>query len=576
METYVSEHSDTSDKQESSSDNPTVLETLSEVKEWAAATDGSSREDNIMTSFHVKLAGGNVHYASGILISMDDKNLLNCLLNTPVNPCLFMNDESFPTSKCTTTNKVISCDAPTQGTSRTSDRLRHLPWTPLSIACFSGEPDLVKLLVRYGASLDLKDAKGNNVIHYIVYLSEKYPKRALAVYKALVEYVDNDVLRILVNTENNDKLIPIDIAADLSMPEILTAILRTDGVYRNVVRNCGTHIHVRYDVTRYETKGGCKIHLLYYLSCITEQELKRVDRQGMFKIEPIASWIEAKHLQYLRLVYVSLVEWLLLLFMYFGTLVYSTLYISLPPKPWTITLTAMCCLSLAVDVLNMYFQSSCLAVYWRRIRAMRFPVSSCGIYRIYHVIFCITVIILCGTALAPDTDLSSDVYLGLNVCCILFGFISIAFFSQLNERLGHLLTAVEKMVIMTCEFTLFIFVVFLAVSLSFYVLHFHPYACQNVTDEDNNTRMVVDMNCSYSSADVDPDAVMFSTFSRSLHETLLLALGIMAPQSIYFTQSESPPLAITLYILCLFCLTIVMLNLLLALVNKRVRENRRS
>ena len=569
-------------------DNTTAkLDVKEELQKWY--TSNVEHNQPYMTSFHVELTAGNTDYVTSVLENLPNNELMSCLLNTAIIPCSLYpyrqnsgDRAPSPVNSSSHDDETTSCESDVDASEILND-LHTTTATPLALASFSGDPELVLLLIRYGAEVKTRDAKGNTIVHDLVYLSDKYPDRAVRVYDALVSSLDANELRSLLQAENADGLLPVDVAASLSLPEMLSAILRTDNVYRYVTANCGTHVHVCYDVTRYETEGRCTIHLLYYLSCVTEYELHRVDENRMFQKEPIASWITAKYRQYMRYLYITLTEWLVLLFVYFGNLVYSSNHLTLPP-PWlSIAVILTCGLSLTFDLINTYSQASYVTLYWRRVYDRRIPVSVCGVYRLYHVLFCVTAIVSGSLTFSPDVELTSPVYLGFTVCGILSGLISILFFTQLSDRLGHMLTAIEKMVTITVQFTLFILVVFLALSLSFYVLHFRPYLCQNGTHPYRAPStpspgdlavpsMVPPSRRCLDGIGVDPDLVMFSTFARSLHETFLLCLGIMVPRSVYFTQSKASSLAIALYAFCLLSMTIILLNLLLALVNKRINE----
>ena len=113
-------------------------------------------------------------------------------------------------------------------------------------------------------------------------------------------------------------------------------------------------------------------------------------------------------------------------------------------------------------------------------------------------------------------------------------------------------------------FAFILFVILLALSLSFYVYHF---ADTNYHNKSNDT-LVSAEPCEKENS----DEAKFSTFAHSLYETVLISAGIMVPQSIYFTQSEAPSLAVALYVLSLLILYIVLLNLMLALINKRIMD----
>jgi hypothetical protein len=116
---------------------------------------------------------------------------------------------------------------------------------------------------------------------------------------------------------------------------------------------------------------------------------------------------------------------------------------------------------------------------------------------------------------------------------------------------------IEKMLFITFAFLSIWCAIFLAFAMSFYL---------------NN----VSLGCSFNSTvtyniTID-DQQSFSTLTRSIYETFLLVLAVVAPRSWYFDESNDPDLSVVLYTLCLIVNTLVLLNLLIAIMNERVVE----
>ena len=494
-----------------------------------------------MTLFHVALMDGDLSLVCSALEFLDDKDMWTHFLNTPVAACFL--PKSIHDIECGT----------------------YIPETCLAMAAFSGKEDLIQLLLSHGADIELNNSKGNNIFHDIVLLSVKHCDTALWMYGHLTRNLDKQLLRQLLDVENKDQMVALDLASYLAIPEMIFAILKTDGVYRYVDKYCGTHSHVRYDVTRYETREGSDIHLLYYLAYATEEELVRFDKHNIFKREPLMSWINAKFKQFNALVYLWLVVWLILLGVYLATLIITLNSLTLPPVEWSITLIVLYVTAVIVHSMDVFVQRKVFRMLWTRMRQHRPPANAVHMYRFYMLVFFVSVISTSVVALTPDDlDTFSTTYLGLNATAVMFGLVSVLFFVQLSQRLGYTLTAIEKIFTFILEFAFILFVILLALSLSFHVYHLADTNCSNTS----NDTLVSAQLCEKE----NPDEAMFATFAHSLYETVLISAGIMVPQSIYFTQSEAPSLAVALYVLSLLMVYIVLLNLMLALINKRIMD----
>ena len=166
---------------------------------------------------------------------------------------------------------------------------------PLFLAAYSGDPDLVMHLLDHGADPKQIDPDGNNIAHALVYVSIQHPDRALKVFDALVQHLDTSIMKAILLTENNQSMVALDIAGDLCLPDIIIAIFHTNGIYRHVRKDCGTHLHVVYDITRYMGATSCRyFSLLDLLVNVTEDDIKRMDRVNFLQSEPISSWIQQK------------------------------------------------------------------------------------------------------------------------------------------------------------------------------------------------------------------------------------------------------------------------------------------
>ena len=67
-----------------------------------------------------------------------------------------------------------------------------------------------------------------------------------------MEKLDTETKLALHQQENLLHLTPLDLAADMCLPEIVMLMFRTKGVNQFELWNAGPYCHMLYDVTRYE------------------------------------------------------------------------------------------------------------------------------------------------------------------------------------------------------------------------------------------------------------------------------------------------------------------------------------
>ena len=136
---------------------------------------------------------------------------------------------------------------------------------PLALACTSGSEEVVDVLIEHGCNIFTRDSFGENVIHSLVRFSEKKPEEAVKMFQHIISLLTILERKNLLRVQNERGLFPLDLAANLHLPEIMLSILNTEGVYRFTMRDCVCHHHVLYDVSDYEKKNTSAIHLMKHI-----------------------------------------------------------------------------------------------------------------------------------------------------------------------------------------------------------------------------------------------------------------------------------------------------------------------
>ena len=250
-----------------------------------------SKETNIpVIEFHELLVSGDV-------------NKIERILNV-----LPQEERIFITSACVDYSKSFE-DCPVMTGSNniviTSKRSQNIVWKhiadnilafklPLALGAISGSTKVIDLLIKYGARYIQQDINGNNTIHCLVAHAIANPQIACATYNYITSQMNEDEKNLILKCTNKAGCTPLDLAASECVPEMMLAILHTEGVYRFVLKRVGTFSHVMYKLPCKEFQRSKKLSILEYLGCVSEHELHRFEDTNIVDTEPISSLIEAK------------------------------------------------------------------------------------------------------------------------------------------------------------------------------------------------------------------------------------------------------------------------------------------
>jgi ankyrin repeat protein len=99
------------------------------------------------------------------------------------------------------------------------DSQRKNNWTPLHVASYYGNLELIRLLLGYGAKADTECDNGENPLHKVSYGKYKHPEDGVSVAGLLLKHgVD-------VNTRNKNHLTPLHVASYVGNIEIVLLLL---------------------------------------------------------------------------------------------------------------------------------------------------------------------------------------------------------------------------------------------------------------------------------------------------------------------------------------------------------------
>lgn len=432
---------------------------------------------------------------------------------------------------------------------------------PLFLACASGSRLALETLIKHGACLDGRDSKEENVFHNLVRLSEKAPRTAVDMYKFIIDELCVLDIRVnLLHAENRDGRRPLDLAGKLCLPEMLLAIINTDGVYRYPLLEYGLVRLVRYDLTDYESdQAQTHKSILYHLTNMDEAQLSRALGCQLLSSEPFHSWIKTKFIARQGLMRSFIVFWMIHTIFFVLTLT-SFIHGSINDAYLIFTI-----LHAVVYLAVEFFHSK------QNVREIRdalkgtfiyrhVPVTFTFVYRFFQIAFCVCV--LFSAVCYPFRCSNPTFILSTFVISTMLGCLSFLFFMQIQSNVGHLLIILQKVVYDTSFFLFMMFLIFLAFASGLFLLHsdMELEACRS----DNNS-------VSYSN-NCDKDESFPKDFSEALYETVLLMFTVMAPRDIHFKCSHIPGMAALLYILLLLIISIILVNLLIAIMTQRIEE----
>ncbi len=433
-----------------------------------------------------------------------------------------------------------------------------------SMITTTGNVDLLTHFISKGMSLTLSDSNQNNIFHNLVKLSRAVPNRAVDMLNTVISLLnDIDSTREMMFAKNNKGYRPIELAAKWGIPEMLKAILNTKDVYRFLVNSQFFFRTSRYDVTHYEGENT-KVHksLLYYLTEMDEAQVMRAQICSLLSSEPIQSWLTVKYKSFKHILAWFLCHWLLFITLYFVQIVIlittqkADVFLS-------IIIGGFAIFSLVVEGVHI---KDNLRDIWSSFTNMvfhsKYPITFTFGYRCFQLLFCATVII------NVISGLNIDIYcVAPNFNTIMYALNSglaiwsLFFFLQLYGTLGTLLIIIQKMIFDTLVFFATIGLVYISFVMAFYISYNGP---SEICTSQNNPGNLTTMDLIITT--------QFKTFGGTLYETVLLILAIMAPNDIYFMESASSSVTMMLYVLLLMVFTVVCLNLLVAIMTKRIEE----
>ncbi|ELT95824.1 hypothetical protein CAPTEDRAFT_205847 [Capitella teleta] len=398
-----------------------------------------------------------------------------------------------------------------------------------ALVVYGGDLDLLAALIDRGLDLRQKDDDGNTILHLLVDISRENPEKAMSAYHIIMSNVSDDQSRTkLILTKNCHQETALELASKLCLPEMMHTLLNTTNVYKFHIGDGGTFRHYLYDITEFNSRHLTPIH---YISTASEAELGRFDAFSLLQKEPFATWMRDFVIVNRNATRGWMVLWFTLVISYI-----LILFLILNSSPSLSTWVAHLIIVLVGGAMCVYevvtFPSTLpiLKLFMTRVFSNRFPAALASGYRLMQIMFIFSTT-LTHLLHVVNCDLSQE-FVAWNVMPtfylnnIITGVLGLMFFTLLNNTLGHFLIAVEKISYAVFTYLMVASFYFAAFSLSFHLLH--TCAFRNNCSTFNKSTVL----------GLSGDEASFESVPTSLYETIMLALGVTAPNEWYFNNNK--------------------------------------
>ena len=158
-----------------------------------------------MTHFHTALVNGDLGFIQLIIESLsNDLEEIEIDLLSAEGKSKRINDTNL--SMCDQVNKKKEVYTPER---------KFFFYFPLSLAATSSNLDLFQYLLASGVDIHLRGEEGNTIVHSLAKLSNSKPEISIQILNALVSVMPAQERHLLIKSDNNANVSPLDMAAEI-------------------------------------------------------------------------------------------------------------------------------------------------------------------------------------------------------------------------------------------------------------------------------------------------------------------------------------------------------------------------
>ena len=169
---------------------------------------------------------------------------------------------------------------------------------PLFVAAVHRSIDAILFLLQNGANIQCRDLHGSTIVHALLWASlddEENADDYGDIYLRLMAELSEEEKKELLLCQDQDKMLPIELAMAIGNTSFFLKIFQTEKVYKHSGCGIGMYAYNMYDITDYETfdkttrRKTCPLRMLTYL---TKQSVSNTANKKALMVPCIQHWID--------------------------------------------------------------------------------------------------------------------------------------------------------------------------------------------------------------------------------------------------------------------------------------------
>ena len=169
---------------------------------------------------------------------------------------------------------------------------------PLFVAVVHRNADAMWYLIEHGADVLSKDVHGGTLVHAMLWASANDEDNADAydgLYEGLMAVLGTEEKKDLLLSQDNDKMLPIELASAIGNVSFLVKIFQTEGVYRHPKDGLGLYAYNLYDITSYEVwdeRSRRKRNPIVLMTYLTKKNIDNGKNKTAFMTQCLQRWMQ--------------------------------------------------------------------------------------------------------------------------------------------------------------------------------------------------------------------------------------------------------------------------------------------
>lgn len=439
---------------------------------------------------------------------------------------------------------------------------------PLTHACLSGHKSMVDLLVRSGCDIFARAKNGDTVLHELARILDCSDVFLVDVMRNLVEHAFALGLPIAVQfirASNARGERVLDVAAQSCKSDVIIYLLNIEHVYKHVIKTCGAHAHVLYDISDYENDQYDREDLLAYSINANRKLIHKLHAANFFSREPVKSWLQLHKSLWLPAYHVSWVCWLVFAAMYITQLIMFNAAQNLDGS-WSLGIITISIVQIVMELIHWILLRS------RPLPCNGNPMLSPFRWRFTHMTIAWLQLLV---TILQFTRIDSNFYAFysaniLHMLSILLLSLSYMQYMKGKPKVNIILIMISQMWQQISKVFQCMFYIYITFPVTFYILQQNRY---------DKRMAVLSRNSSFLEDQTEQNSTVVGipSSTQSLmdwyYTCFLMTFYIMPPRDLKFTSMEAVSSAFAIWLYCFLVLNgLVWVNLMIGVMGERVVE----